>query len=123
MFEKLVEDINNRVRNILEITYAVAKIYLKNHFTLLSKLVNVRLETGNLGGDYYPSCIKGSLHFKFKQWDLGSHDYFFHTKGTLQFKQFSFKPKAKFEFNGGGNVMIHIEEKLRDQSRVNKLVR
>jgi len=100
MFEKLVEDINNRVRNILGTTYAVAKIYLKNHFPLLPKLVNVLLETWILSGDFYPSCIKGSLHFKFKQWDLGGHDYFCHTKGTSQFKQsFSFKSKAKFEFN------------------------
>ena len=51
MSEKLAEDIDNSVRQIIEAAYEIAKNHIRNNRDAVDKLVDVLLEKETLSGD------------------------------------------------------------------------
>ena len=57
MSEKLAEDIDTSVRNIIESAYEVAKTHIRNNREAIDKLVEVLLEKETLTGDEFRAIL------------------------------------------------------------------
>ncbi|XP_038890392.1 ATP-dependent zinc metalloprotease FTSH 6, chloroplastic isoform X1 [Benincasa hispida] len=57
MSEKLAEDIDSSVRNIVEKAYEIAKTHIKNNREAIDKLVDVLLEKETISGDEFRSIL------------------------------------------------------------------
>lgn len=57
MSEKLAEDIDSSVRNVIENAYEVAKDHIRNNRDAIDKLVDVLLEKETLTGDEFRAIL------------------------------------------------------------------
>lgn len=57
MSEKLAEDIDNSMRQIIETAYEVAKNHIRNNRDAIDKLVDVLLEKETLTGDEFRAIL------------------------------------------------------------------
>lgn len=57
MSEKLAEDIDSSIRNIIESAYKIAKNHIRNNREAIDKLVDVLLEKETLTGDEFRAIL------------------------------------------------------------------
>ncbi|KHN13329.1 ATP-dependent zinc metalloprotease FTSH 6, chloroplastic [Glycine soja] len=62
MSEKLAEDVDNSVRQIIEAAYEIAKNHIRNNCDAVDKLVDVLLDKETLSGDKFRASYLARIH-------------------------------------------------------------
>ncbi|GAB2246616.1 hypothetical protein Droror1_Dr00002109 [Drosera rotundifolia] len=68
MSEKLAEDIDTSVRNIVDGAYEIAKTYIKNNREAMDKLVEVLLESETLTGEEFRTIMSSFVDISSVEW-------------------------------------------------------